>query len=86
MAEFIKGLELCEKFFNECAKPVIDKYFPDLQYSAGLIGYGSDVLGYDDKVSRDHMWGPRFYLFLSGKDIDKRRNIQQVRGKSAIYV
>ena len=34
MAEFIKGLELCEKFFNECAKPVIDKYFPDLQYSA----------------------------------------------------
>ncbi len=75
MAEFIKGLELCEKFFNECAKPVIDKYFPDLQYSAGLIGYGSDVLGYDDKVSRDHMWGPRFYLFLSGKDIDKKDEI-----------
>lgn len=35
MTTFIKGLELCEGFFNVCAKPVIDKYFPNLQYSAG---------------------------------------------------
>ena len=41
MSDFIKGLALCEGFFNECAKPIIDKYFPDLHYSAGLIGYGS---------------------------------------------
>lgn len=75
MTEFIKGLELCENFFNECAKPIIDKYFPDLQYSAGLIGYGSDVLGYDDKVSCDHMWGPRFYMFLCEKDIEKKDEI-----------
>lgn len=75
MTEFIKGLELCEGFFNECAKPIIDKYFPDLRYSAGLIGYGSDVLGYDDEVSRDHMWGPRFYMFLRENDIDKKDEI-----------
>ena len=75
MTKFIKGLELCEGFFNECAKPIIDKYFPHLQYSAGLIGYGSDVLGYDDEVSRDHMWGPRFYMFLSENDIDKKDEI-----------
>lgn len=75
MSDFVKGLDLCEGFFNECAKPVIDKYFPDLQYSAGLIGYGSDVLGYDDEVSRDHMWGPRFYMFLSENDIDKKDEV-----------
>ena len=75
MSDFIKGLALCEGFFNECAKPIIDKYFPDLHYSAGLIGYGSDVLGYDDEVSRDHMWGPRFYMFLSENDIDKKDEI-----------
>lgn len=75
MSDFIKGLDLCEGFFNDCAKPIIDKYFPDLQYSAGLIGYGSDVLGYDDKVSRDHMWGPRFYMFLREKDINKKDEI-----------
>ena len=75
MSDFIKGLALCEGFFNECAKPIIDKYFPDLHYSAGLVGYGSDVLGYDDEVSRDHMWGPRFYMFLSENDIDKKDEI-----------
>lgn len=75
MTKFIKGLELCEGFFNECVKPIIDKYFPNLQYSAGLIGYGSDVLGYDDKISRDHMWGPRFYMFLRKNDIDKKDEI-----------
>lgn len=75
MSDFIKGLELSEGFFNKCAKPILDKYFPNLQYSAGLIGYGSDVLGYDDEVSRDHMWGPRFYMFLSENDIDKKDEI-----------
>ena len=59
MSEFIKGMELCEKFFDDCAKTIIEDNFPDLKYSAGLIGYGSDVLGYDDIVSTDHMWGPR---------------------------
>ena len=75
MTKFIKGLELCEGFFNECAKPIIDIYFPNLQYSAGLIGYGSDVLGYDDEVSRDHMWGPRFYMFLGENDINQKDEI-----------
>lgn len=46
-----------------------------MKYSAGLIGYGSDVLGYDDEVSQDHMWGPRFYMFLSNNDIEKKVEI-----------
>ncbi len=75
MAEFIKGLELCRGFFFDAAKPILDKHFPSLAYSAGLIGYGSDVLGYDDEVSRDHMWGPRFYLFLREADIGRKDEI-----------
>ena len=69
MGNFVKGLELCEQFFLDIAKPVLERSFPDLEYSAGLIGYGSDVLGFDDEVSTDHMWGPRFYLFLSESGI-----------------
>ena len=69
MSKFIKGLDLCETFFHEAAKPIIKKHYPTLRFSAGLLGYGSDVLGYDDAVSTDHMWGPRFYLFLEEKDI-----------------
>ena len=75
MTKFIKELELCQGFFNDCAKLIIDKYFPGLQYSTGLIGYGSDVLGYDDGVSRNHMWGSRFYMFLNKNDIDKKDEI-----------
>lgn len=68
MAAFIKGKELCRGFFEQVAKPILDRRFPGLEYSAGLLGYGSDVLGYDDVVSTDHMWGPRFYLFLREED------------------
>lgn len=75
MAEFIKGLDLCRGFFFDAAKPVLDEHFPSLLYSTGLIGYGSDVLGYDDEVSRDHMWGPRFYLFLDPADIGQKEAV-----------
>lgn len=85
MAEFIKGLTLCRNFYNEAAKPILDKYFPDLEYSAALIGYGSDVLGYDDPVSRDHMWGPRFYMFLRNDDLHLKDNIFDVFGEHLPY-
>ncbi|MBQ8401448.1 MAG: DUF4037 domain-containing protein, partial [Clostridia bacterium] len=75
MAEFVKGMTLCEGFFHDCAEGILTDCFPDLVYSAGLIGYGSDVLGYDDPVSTDHMWGPRFYLFLRESDICRKEEI-----------
>ena len=70
--DFIKGLYLSECFFQERGLPIIKRYYPDLKFSAGLLGYGSDVLGYDDNISTDHMWGPRFYLFLIEEDIDNK--------------
>lgn len=85
MKEFIKGMDLCEGFFNERAKPIIEENFPELKYSAGLIGYGSDVLGYDDPVSTDHMWGPRFYLFLSDADISKKNDIIKALSENLPY-
>lgn len=68
MSRFIKGLDLCESFFKEIAKPILDREFPTLKYSAALIGYGSDVIGLDTEVSMDHMWGPRFNLYLEHED------------------
>lgn len=85
MTKFIKGMELCEGFFNTCAKKIIEESFPRLKYSAGLIGYGSDVLGYDDEVSADHMWGPRFYMFLSGEDISLKDEIFQALCRGLPY-
>lgn len=85
MCKFVKGLALCEGFFHSCAKSIIENHFPTLQYTAGLIGYGSDVLGYDDPVSTDHMWGPRFYLFLDKKDIGLQGAIWQALSENLPY-
>lgn len=71
MADFIKGLELNELFYREVVASILESYFPDLRYSAALIGWGSDVLGYDDAQSADHNWGIRFQLFLSEQDAEK---------------
>lgn len=78
MSSFIGGAVLCERFFHEAAKPILDRAFPELRYTAGLLGYGSDVLGYDDAVSTDHMWGPRFYLFLEEKELHRKDDVMEV--------
>jgi hypothetical protein len=65
---FIKGLELSELFYKEAVKPILAKHFPDLIYSAALIGSGSEVLSFDTPQSVDHDWGPRLMLFLGETD------------------
>jgi hypothetical protein len=66
---FIKGLELNEGFYTDIIKPLLDKNYQKLPYSAALLGYGSDVLGFDTEVSMDHNWGPRLQLFIDDKDL-----------------
>jgi hypothetical protein len=75
MTKFIHGLQLGEKFFKKIVEPVLEERFPRLKYSAGIIGEGSDVLGFDTKQSTDHDWGPRTQLFISEKDSKKRSEI-----------
>ncbi len=65
---FIQGLKLSQIFFEDALKPLLEKYYPLLQYDASLIGPGSEVLGFDDHISSDHHWGPRLQLFLSETD------------------
>jgi len=65
----VKGLEIARDFFFSWARPFLAAQFPDLadRVAAGRI-LGSDVLGGDDEISRDHDWGPQFDLFLSADD------------------
>lgn len=69
--KFIKGLKLNEGYYKDVVKEIIESNYPELNYSAGLIGYGSDVFGFDTPVSMDHNWGPRLILFLSEQDFDE---------------
>ncbi len=66
--DFIPGLELSRLFFNECVAPAMRVAFPDVLYDAAIIDSGSEVLGFDTPMSRDHHWGPRVSLFLSSQD------------------
>ncbi|MBS6733874.1 MAG: hypothetical protein KH275_01525 [Clostridiales bacterium] len=59
MAELIKGMKLAESFFEEAARPLLASRYPGLSYSAGLLGFGSDVLGYDDFTSDLYLYGGR---------------------------
>jgi hypothetical protein len=68
MTNFIPGLTLSCSFYHEVVRPLLDSNFPNLQHSAALIGAGSEVLGFDTEMSRDHDWGPRVQLFLHEQD------------------
>ncbi len=74
MVQFMPGLDLNRMFFQQVVKPLLDKHFPGLKYSAGLLGEGSDVLRFDTPTSMDHNWGPHLRLFLTEEDYKKKRD------------
>ena len=69
---FTPGLELARRFYAEIVEPVLAPALDGVPYSAGLIGWGSDVQGFDTVRSTDHAWGPRLQIFLSGADVAAR--------------
>ena len=74
MPKFIPGLKLSKLFYETEVRPILNKEFPKLPHSAALIGWGSEVLGFDTALSRDHHWGPRLLLFLSSSDYRKLKD------------
>ncbi|HET9872715.1 MAG TPA: DUF4037 domain-containing protein [Propionibacteriaceae bacterium] len=72
MPAFTPGLELSRQLYRETVAPVLEAAFPDLVYSAAVMGRGSEVLGFDDEMSRDHNWEPRVSIFVGAKDLAGR--------------
>ena len=68
---FLPGLDLSEALYREAVRPILSRNFPGLVTSAGLVGPGSEVLGFDTPQSPDHDWGPRLMLFLSEADFPR---------------
>ncbi len=71
----MKGLELSRAYFESHGLPMLKEQFSEVMpfLSAGLVGSGSEVLGYDDEISEDHDFEPGFCLLLPGEDIIDRR-------------
>jgi hypothetical protein len=67
--------DLCRSAFSDLFRPVLEKEFPEVltQLSVGVVGGGSDCLGADDELSRDHDWGVGRCRFLLPERIVKER-------------
>jgi hypothetical protein len=61
---FLPGSDLSAAFYFEVVRPLVGGQ----PHAAALLGWGSDVLGYDTERSTDHGWGPRLVVFLDGAD------------------
>ncbi len=70
MHAFIPGRELAQAFYVEVVAPLV----ADVPHSAALLGWGSDVVGFDTERSTDHGWGPRLQLFVADDDVADLRS------------
>jgi hypothetical protein len=66
----VSGAELSRRFYADLVAPLLTEAMPRLGYAAGRLGSGSDVLGLDDAMSRDHDWGCRLTLLVDEPDRD----------------
>ena len=64
MPAFVPGSELSRLFFLDVVQPDLEAAFPGVPYAAGLLGSGSEVLGFDTEMSTDHDWGPRVDIYV----------------------
>ena len=66
----MNGLEISERYFWDHGYPLIEQKFGlyKERIATGLVGEGSECFGFDDEISRDHDWGPRFCLWLNKQD------------------
>ena len=71
MPPFVPGLELARAFYEDAVAPLLG----DTPHSAALLGWGSEVLGFDTARSTDHGWGPRLQLFVRGENAPRARRV-----------
>lgn len=69
----ISGLELSKCYYETYGKAMLKEQSPEYadRVAAGLVGHGSECLGFDDMWSKDHDFGPGFCLWLTEEDYEK---------------
>ena len=59
------SLRLNEAFYRRAIARLVAPW----PHAAALLGWGSDILGYDTEQSSDHGWGPRLQVFVDDRDV-----------------
>lgn len=70
----MNGIELSKAYYNAYGKKMIHDNFPELEevIVVGLIGSGSECLGFDDTISENHDFEPRFMMFVPNNTSEKQ--------------
>ena len=81
----MKGLELSRKFYEEYGKPMLESEFSEIEkyLAVGLVGSGSECLGFDDEISKDHDFEAGFCIFLPD-EVDERTEFLLERAYSRL--
>ena len=65
----MKGLDVCRAYFGEYGRGFLSACGDAAgRIACALTGSGSECMGYDDGVSRDHDFDPGFLVLLPGED------------------
>ena len=62
---FEAGIDLNAAFYAEVVAPILGPW----AHSVGLLGWGSEILGFDTARSTDHGWGPRLRVFVGSSEV-----------------
>ena len=71
----MRGLELSKRYYETYGKDMLEKEFPEVLpfLAVGLVGSGSECLGFDDELSADHDYEVGFCLFLPDEEVVDRK-------------
>ena len=69
----MQGIELARKYYETCGAPMLEEQFSSVldRIAVGLVGEGSECLGFDDDISQDHDFEPGFCLFVTRADYEQ---------------
>lgn len=69
----MKGIELAKQFYDTFGATILEGEFKEVsdRIAVGLVGEGSECLGFDDEISHDHDFEPGFCMWITKEDEQK---------------
>ena len=65
----VNGSDLAQRYYESIVAPLLAEFDGEVAHAAGRLGQGSDVLGFDDAMSRDHDWGLRLTVLVEATHV-----------------